>query len=75
MKDYGKINPLYHNRTLAVTEAYALIGYLLFNELNYSNLICGISFCYDLSKYNKLQWTEKLKRRPGTISEYSQLRA
>ncbi|MBB6127597.1 hypothetical protein HDF22_001705 [Mucilaginibacter lappiensis] len=70
MNGYNKITSLYHNRTLAVTEAYALIAYLLFNTLKYSNLICGMSFCYDYSKYNKLQWTEKLKRRPGIINGY-----
>jgi hypothetical protein len=35
---------VYHNRTLAVTEANALNGYFKFNVLKYSCLICGISF-------------------------------
>ena len=36
---------LYHNRTPAVTEAYALIQDFSFKVLKNSNLICGISFC------------------------------
>jgi hypothetical protein len=36
---------LYHNRTLAVTEAYALNLYFKFKQLKNSYLICGISFC------------------------------
>ena len=64
------LNPLYHNRTLAVTEAYASIAYFVFNVLKYSILICGISFYNNYSKYNKLQWTEKLKKRPGTVNGY-----
>jgi hypothetical protein len=36
--------PLYHNRTPAVTEAYAPILQLRFKLLKNSYLICGISF-------------------------------
>jgi HlyD family secretion protein len=36
---------LYHNRTLAVTEAYALIRRFVSKMLKNSYLICGISFC------------------------------
>ncbi len=36
--------PLYHNRTLVVTEAYALILNFAFKILKNSYLICGISF-------------------------------
>ena len=67
---HAHLNLLYHNRTLAVTEAYASIAYFVFNVLKYSILICGISFCNYYSKYNKLQWTEKLKKRPGTVNGY-----
>jgi hypothetical protein len=35
---------LYHYRTLAVTEAYALILHFRFKMLKNSQLICGISF-------------------------------
>jgi hypothetical protein len=38
-------NILYHNRTLAVTEAYACISYFNIKLLKNSHLICGISFC------------------------------
>ena len=38
------IKLLYHNRTLAVTEAYALISYFNIKLLKNSYLICGISF-------------------------------
>jgi hypothetical protein len=37
-------NPLYHYRTLAVTEAYALNEDFWFKILKNSSLICGISF-------------------------------
>jgi hypothetical protein len=40
----NRLNPLYHYRTLAVTEAYALIDYFRFKILKNSDLICGISF-------------------------------
>jgi hypothetical protein len=36
---------LYHNRTHAVTEAYALTYNFKFKALKNSGLICGISFC------------------------------
>jgi hypothetical protein len=36
---------LYHNRTVVVTEAYALKGLFDINVLRNSNLICGMSFC------------------------------
>jgi hypothetical protein len=36
---------LYHNRTLAVTEAYALVCYFSINVLKNRILICGMSFC------------------------------
>jgi hypothetical protein len=35
---------LYHNRTPAVTEAYASIRYFRFKLLKNSNLICGTAF-------------------------------
>jgi len=38
-------NLLYHNRTLAVTEAYALICNFGFNILKNNDLICGMCFC------------------------------
>jgi len=38
-------NTLYHNRTLAVTEAYGAILAFAFNALKYSKLICGMCFC------------------------------
>jgi hypothetical protein len=39
--------PLYHNRTLAVTEANALNLHFTFKLLKNSCLICGISFYND----------------------------
>jgi hypothetical protein len=36
---------LYHNRTHAVTEAYASIPHFEFKALENSYLICGIFFC------------------------------
>gem|GEM_PF-5436378 len=43
-KDTMTNDQLYHNRTHAVTEAYALILLLSFKLLKNSHLICGISF-------------------------------
>ena len=42
--NYNTSKLLYHNRTLAVTIAYALISYLVCKMLKNSGLICGISF-------------------------------